>query len=182
MKVVDIILKIYSNVVLIGFSLFIFTFVIVGGNITVEVRVKPSGICSKCGAHQFLSNISCLHPDRCNGDILPIIYTDSKDDGSVVAKGKTFLNLFTDELLEELGFKLEYRKISKFSPFQEYGRAKSGMTTLSWNTEGAFCTYHGEPNKDNNIFYIGKDCDTRTAFNGYVFNQEDIRKVIKLTS
>lgn len=91
--------------------------------------------------------------------------------------------IFTDEFLKEIGFTLVHRTISKFSPYQEYGKAKdrTGMTVLYWNNEGHSCTYFGEKLEKNVGLSIRKDGDTRYAFNGYVFNQDDVKILLKLT-
>lgn len=89
-------------------------------------------------------------------------------------------DFITDELLLELGFK----KVKAVGEPQ-YGKAidikTNGMTVLTWNTEGHSCTYFGEKLEANISLGIGKDGGTRTTFNGYVFNEDDLRKVLKLT-
>ena len=91
--------------------------------------------------------------------------------------------IFTPEFLAEIGFKLVYEKISEYKPNRPYGSAKdrTGMTLIFWNEEGASCTYFGEKLEPNTVFCIEKDGGTRTAFNGYVFNQDDVRRLLKLT-
>lgn len=93
------------------------------------------------------------------------------------------MEIFTNDFLKEIGFTLVKRTISKYSPYQEYGEAKdrTGMTILNWNNGGASCTYFGEKLEPNIFFVIGKDGGTRTAFNGYVFSEDDVRKLLKLT-
>tara|TARA_R110000772_G_scaffold43995_5_gene101263 strand:- start:4256 stop:4525 length:270 start_codon:yes stop_codon:yes gene_type:complete len=83
----------------------------------------------------------------------------------------------TEDLLDELGFKVE-------KDDGKYGKAickRSGMTVIEWNREGHSCTYFGDPLTDNISLGIGKDGGTRYAFNGYVYNEEDFRKVLSLT-
>lgn len=87
-------------------------------------------------------------------------------------------NIFTPEFLEEIGFNL-------VSFADGYGKAidkrTNGMTVLSWNCEGHSCTYFGEKLESNISFGIRKDGDTRFAFNGYIFNQDDVRRLLKMT-
>lgn len=93
-------------------------------------------------------------------------------------------NFITEELLNELGFKLISLEKSKYSKSEElYGKAidKIGMTYIYWNTNGNSVTYFGEKLEANIGVLIKKDGDTRTAFNGYCFNVDDFKKVLKLT-
>jgi hypothetical protein len=91
--------------------------------------------------------------------------------------------IITNTLLKELGFTLISRTNSTFSPYQVYGKAKdkTGMTLIHWNEEGASCTYSGDKLEPNNYLTIEKDGGTRTVFNGYVFNKEDVIHLLKLT-
>lgn len=93
--------------------------------------------------------------------------------------------IFTPEFLKEIGFKLVKEEKSKYPPHQIYGEAidvrTNGMTVINWNEEGAGCTYFGEKLEPNTWVYVGKDGGTRAAFNGYVFTQDDMRKVLQLT-
>lgn len=101
--------------------------------------------------------------------------------------------IFTDEFLEEIGFIRQSNytvksfdgQVNKYTAVFPYGRAidkrTKGMTVLTWNNEGASCTYFGEPLQSNVYLGIGKDCDTRKAFNGYVYSQDDVRKLLSLT-
>jgi hypothetical protein len=102
--------------------------------------------------------------------------------------------IFTPEFLKEIGFtpvtKYESEsfdgKITKYEVEPPYGRAidkrSNGMTVLTWNTEGPDIDYFGEPIEEGSVYFgVGKDGGTRTAFNGYVFNQDDVRRVLKLT-
>jgi len=87
-------------------------------------------------------------------------------------------NIFTPEFLKEIGFKLTEEK-------NKCGKAidvkTNGMTVLSWNLEGHYCTYFGEILEPNISFGIRKDADTRYAFNGYITSQDDIRMLLKMT-
>lgn len=89
--------------------------------------------------------------------------------------------IFTAAFLEEVGF-----TFSKGDENSQYGEAISkrpkGMTILNWNNEGHFCTYFGDKLPENVSLYIGKDGGTRTAFNGYVFNQDQVRLLLELTN
>ena len=91
--------------------------------------------------------------------------------------------IFTPEFLKEIGFGLISEKISEFKPNLPYGSAKDryGMSYIYWNENGYSCTYFGMPLEPNYAMSIRKDGDTRTAFNGYVFNQDDVSTVLKLT-
>ena len=91
--------------------------------------------------------------------------------------------IFTSEFLKEIGFTLIKEEKSKYEPYNIFGSAKDkiGMTYLYWNEEGCSCTYFGEKLEPNTAFSIRKDADTRDAFNGYVFNQDDVRRLLKLT-
>lgn len=88
--------------------------------------------------------------------------------------------IFTDEFLSQIGFK---RVETSGQP--QYGKAidirTNGMTVLTWNNEGHSCTYFGEKLNSNVALGIGKDGGTRTAFNGYVFNPQQVKDLIKLT-
>lgn len=101
------------------------------------------------------------------------------------------MEIFTDDFIKKIGFKkvdsyvLEdfdgTKTTYKVNP--PYGRAEcpNGMTILQWNNEGVPCTYFGEKLKPNVSFSIGKDGGTRKAFNGYVYSQEDVIKLLDLT-
>lgn len=91
--------------------------------------------------------------------------------------------IFTPEFLEEIGFTLVKEEKSTYKPYQIYGEAKdrTGMTVLNWNEDGPSMTYFREPLEPCIYLGVGKDGGTRTAFNGYVFNQDDVRKVLSLT-
>lgn len=91
--------------------------------------------------------------------------------------------IFTPEFLEEIGFTLVYEKTSEYKSYKIYGCAKDkiGMTHIYWNEDGASVTYFGEKIKPNISMSIRKDADTRYAFNGYVFNKNDVRRLLKLT-
>jgi hypothetical protein len=64
-----------------------------------------------------------------------------------------------------------------------YGKAqdRTGMTVIGWATDGHGVTYFGKKLEKNITVTIGKDGDTRTAFNGYCFNREDFEKALNLT-
>jgi len=91
--------------------------------------------------------------------------------------------IFTPEFLKEIGFTLVYEKISEYKPHKPLGKAKDriGLTYIYWNEAGHSCTYFGEKLEENVSLLITKDGDTRKAFNGYVFNQDDVRRLLKLT-
>ena len=91
--------------------------------------------------------------------------------------------IFTPEFLKEIGFTLIKEEISKFLPYKAFGSAKDriGLTHLYWNYGGHSCTYFGEKLEPNASFCIKKDGETRTAFNGYIFSQDDVRRLLKLT-
>lgn len=91
--------------------------------------------------------------------------------------------IFTDAFLKEIKFTLIERKMSEFKPYHVYGKAKdrTGMTIIEWNEEGHSCTYFGEKLEPNTSVGILKDGGTRHAFNGYVYTQDDFRKILSLT-
>lgn len=95
------------------------------------------------------------------------------------------MNIFTEEFLEEIGFELVYRKPSKYNKEEIYGKAidkrTGGMTEITWNERGHYCTYFEEELPKNTSMAIKKDGGTRYAFNGYVFTQDDVRKLLSLT-
>ena len=93
------------------------------------------------------------------------------------------VKIFTPEFLKEIGFNLVHETKSEYRPFMYYGRAKDkiGMTHILWNEEGHSCTYFGDKLEPNTSVEIRKDGDTRTAFNGYVFSQDEVRLLLKLT-
>ncbi len=55
------------------------------------------------------------------------------------------------------------------------------MTVIHWCTKGHGVTYFGDKLEDNITVGIGKDGDTRLAFNGYCHTKEDFERVLKLT-
>ena len=64
-----------------------------------------------------------------------------------------------------------------------YGVAvdRLGMTYIYWNTEGHSCTYFGDKLERNIGVAIRKDGDTRYVFNGYCFNEDEFRIILKNT-
>lgn len=90
------------------------------------------------------------------------------------------LKLFTDDFIKEINF-----KFVNCDENSQYGEASSnypnGMTIINWNNEGHHCTYFGDKLESNVSMSIKKDGGTRTVFNGYVFTQDDIRNLLKLT-
>lgn len=91
--------------------------------------------------------------------------------------------IFTEEFLKEINFKLIDKSTSVFAPYSVYGKAKdrTGMTIIQWCEEGHSCTYFGDKLEPNTSVGVLKDGGTRYAFNGYVFNQDDVRRILKLT-
>lgn len=91
--------------------------------------------------------------------------------------------IFTEDFLKEIGFTLVYEKVSEHNPYKPYGCAKDryGMTYIHWNEQGHYYTYFGDKLEENVSMDIRKDGDTRYAFNGYVFSQDDVRKLLSLT-
>jgi hypothetical protein len=120
-------------------------------------------------------------------NLFGVVYYHKKDgtEESIGVSGiRKFENttdeIFTDDFLNEIGFDRVH-----CGGFPEYGRAidkrTRGMTVLAWNNRGASCTYFGEPLEKNTHLGIRKDGDTRYVFNGYVFNQDDVRRLLHLT-
>jgi len=91
--------------------------------------------------------------------------------------------IFTPEFLKEIGFTLIDESKSKFKPYSTYGKAKDkiNLTLIEWCEEGHSVTYFGEQLKPNTSVGIKKDAGGRTVFNGYVFTQDDVRKILSLT-
>jgi len=91
--------------------------------------------------------------------------------------------MFSDDFLKEIGFKLIKYEKNSFKPNQYYGIAidRIGLTHIYWNEDGHSVTYFGDKLEPNISVSVRKDADTRTVFNGYVFNQDDMRKILKLT-
>lgn len=91
--------------------------------------------------------------------------------------------IFTPEFIKEIQFVLVSEKVSEYKPHEIYGTIKDriGMTYIHWNEQGHHCTYFGTPLEPNTSVTVRKDGDTRTAFNGYVFTQDDVRQILKLT-
>lgn len=109
------------------------------------------------------------------------VMSDKKDTIDLTADRSD--KMFSDEFLKEIGFKLVKYEKSKFFPYQYYGMAvdRICLTHIYWNEDGHSVTYFGEKLEENTSVSVRKDADTRTVFNGYVFNQDDMRKVLNLT-
>lgn len=98
-------------------------------------------------------------------------------------KSNTIANIvdgvFITEFLTEIGF----TQIPT-SGEPQYGKAISnrpkGKQIIYWNNEGYHCDYFGNKLDRNIIFVIEEDGGTRTAFNGCVYNQNDVRNILKL--
>ena len=104
-------------------------------------------------------------------------------EGELWQEKQNAVKIFTPEFLKEIGFTVVSEKRSEYHPFQIYGCAKDriGLTHIYWNEEGCHCTYFGEALQPNTAVSIRKDADTRTVFNGYVFCQDDVRHLLRLT-
>jgi len=93
--------------------------------------------------------------------------------------------IFTSKFLAEIGFKKVRLPKSPYNKAGKYGKAKSikgsGITVIRWNNEGHSCTYFGDKLLPNVSVEVKKDWDTRTAFNGYAYTQDDVRKILSLT-
>jgi len=91
--------------------------------------------------------------------------------------------IFTDEFLKEIGFTLIEKKKGEFKPYPIYGKAKDifGMSIIQWCDEGHSCTYFGDSLKPNTSVALLKDGGTRKVFDGYVYTQDDFRKILSLT-
>ena len=117
---------------------------------------------------------------RCKEEFIPAKPTLKEFYDNQIYQLEDFI---TPALLDELGFKITSYEQNSGDHF--YGKAvdkrTGGMTVLSWSTRGASCTYFGDRLEPNISLRVGKDGDTRAAFSGYVFNEQDFRKVISLT-
>lgn len=91
--------------------------------------------------------------------------------------------IFTSEFLKEIEFILVFEKTSGYLPNKPYGciKDKIGLTHIYYNEEGHSCTYFGDTLEPNTSISITKDAETRTVFSGYVFSQDDVRNILKLT-
>jgi hypothetical protein len=101
--------------------------------------------------------------------------------GLIDQKKSEFKEIFTDEFLEEIGFKRAPIKTPDIRCGKAIDKKTGGMTVITWNTTGHSCTYFGDKLPQNVSVGIGKDGGTRTAFNGYVFTQDDVRKALSLS-
>lgn len=121
---------------------------------------------------------------------------DMTKEGSYLNKGSAFCDVFVRNGLLDEWYKPTYAKISMSKEFMlengfktvsddgVYGEAvdiRSGMTTINWNRKGHTVTYFGEILKPNIAVMIQKDNKSRTAFNGYIFSQFDLRKLLEQT-
>jgi hypothetical protein len=122
---------------------------------------------------------------------------DMTKEGHSFAKGSAFHLEFEQNGLLDKWYKPVYERISLSKTFMkeigfktvkddgQYGEAKdirtNGMTVINWNREGRGCTYFGEKLDENIAISIGKDGGTRMAFNGYIFNQNEIKDILKRT-
>lgn len=92
--------------------------------------------------------------------------------------------IFTEEFLKEIGFQPINDTLTEQSE-GVIGKAldtKTNKTKLLWNNEGCQTTLNGEPLKPNVALAIYKDSGTRAVFFGYVFTQDDVRKLLSLTA
>lgn len=94
-------------------------------------------------------------------------------------------DFITTEVLSSLEFHLTKYEESDWKIGVFYGTAESlfpkGMTIINWNTRGCSCTYNGDKLQPNIAISVMKDGGTRTVFNGYIFNEEQLKTIINLT-
>lgn len=85
---------------------------------------------------------------------------------------------FSKAFMKELGF-----KTTKDDGI--YGEAKcirtNGMTVINWNRQGSTLTYFGDKLETNIGVEIRKDGGTRTAFNGYIFHEDQLKDLLEFT-
>lgn len=122
---------------------------------------------------------------------------DMTKEGHSFAHGSSFYDVFVRNGLLEQMYKTHYERIVFSKTFMKeigfrttkddgkYGEAKcirtNGMTKIAWNREGRSCTYFGDKLTPNISVEIRKDGGTRLAFNGYIFYENQLKDILKLT-
>jgi len=122
---------------------------------------------------------------------------DMSVEGKSFAKGSAFYDVFVKNGLLNDWYEPVYKTISLSKEFMSkvgfkttsddgvYGEAicvrTNGMTVINWNREGRNCTYFGEKLEPNIAVTIKKDGGTRTAFNGYIFREDQLGDLLKMT-
>lgn len=81
------------------------------------------------------------------------------------------------DFLDSIGF----RVIKDDGQYGEAHFKRSEMTHIKWNREGHSCTYFGKSLKPNISVTVYKDGGTRTAFNGYIYTDEDLIGILEKT-
>lgn len=88
------------------------------------------------------------------------------------------MDFFDKDYLKSLGFKV-------IKDDGQYGHAidikTNGMTHIYWNRKGRSLTYFGEKLEKNCGISIRKDADTRTVFDGYIFERDQLALLLKMT-
>ncbi len=119
---------------------------------------------------------------------------DMTKEGHCFAKDSAFYSVFVLNGLLDKWYKPIYERISLSKTFMKelgfktikddgiYGQAKdirtNGMTVIEWNREGRTCTYFGDKLNPNIALSIKKDGGTRNAFNGYIFNERELKDLL----
>lgn len=145
--------------------------------VSMDSGLKPLRAAKAMAADQDLLECSCK-PGQVYNNLCPV-HGKTRDALNLAVKVEPE-KIFTDEFLDEIDF-CRTRQ-TKDGCGRAVSKRPNGMTVLEWNNEGHSCTYFGEELESNVSLGVGKDGGTRTAFNGYVFNQEDVKNILRLTN
>lgn len=126
------------------------------------------------GENAFIVGVDVAIPIDC----LQLNVPEPLPDIKPLSKPWPLADIMNIEFLDSIGF-----KVTKFDG--QYGVAKSkkfgGRTIIKYNLEGYSCGYGGDKLPENIVVGITTDWDTRTVFNGYIENREQLELISKLT-
>lgn len=98
------------------------------------------------------------------------------------------LNKLYEPIYEIISLSKEFMRELGFNTIRDdgvYGEAidirTNGMTIINWNREGHSCTYFGDKLESNINLEIKKDGGTRTVFCGYIFNENELKDILRMT-
>lgn len=122
---------------------------------------------------------------------------DMRTECQSFCKGSAFHNVMLNKKVLDEWYEPVYKPISFSKSFMKdlgfkttkddgtYGVAKdirtNGMTVIYWNRGGHSCTYFGDKLEKNISVTIRKDGDSRTAFNGYIFHENQLKDLLEMT-
>ena len=122
---------------------------------------------------------------------------DMTKEGDCFAKNSAFYDVFVANGLLNEWYKPIYADISLSKNFMKsigfkttkddgiFGEAKdiksNGMTIINWNRNGRIYSYFGKKLDKNIDISIKKDGGTRTAFDGYIFCEHQLKELLELT-